>query len=100
MSLLGVNKTPYIENPLCDSTRGATCAAVPQLSGQHESFRRERALLRLPSLLEYLGYVYSFAGALVGPVFELSVYLDHANGLVKDNVRENREFLDQRVHHV
>lgn len=37
--------------------------------------RRERALTTFPSLLEYLSYIWFFAGVLVGPCFEIKEYL-------------------------
>ncbi|KAJ1976533.1 Lysophospholipid acyltransferase [Dimargaris verticillata] len=43
--------------------------------GKHLSAReKSKALVTLPSLLEYLGYVFFFAGFFVGPAFEFSDY--------------------------
>ncbi|KAJ1972847.1 Lysophospholipid acyltransferase [Dimargaris xerosporica] len=43
--------------------------------GKHLSAReKSKALTALPSLLEYLGYVFFFAGFFVGPAFEFSDY--------------------------
>ena len=45
------------------------------LKAKVEASRREFALDRLPSLLEYLGYVYCFSCIMVGPTFEYSTYV-------------------------
>jgi lysophospholipid acyltransferase len=40
------------------------------------SFQSQRALLKLPNLLEYLSYMFFFGGLVVGPAFEMKEYLD------------------------
>ena len=43
-------------------------------------FRSDRALTKLPGLLEYFSYVFFFGGVLVGPCFEAKEYLDFTSG--------------------
>ena len=43
-------------------------------------FRSERALTKVPSLLEYFSYVFFFGGVLVGPCFEAKEYFDFIDG--------------------
>jgi hypothetical protein len=43
-------------------------------------FRAERALTKIPSLLEYFSYVFFFGGVLVGPCFEIKEYFDMIDG--------------------
>lgn len=43
-------------------------------------FRAERALTKVPSLLEYFSYVFFFGGVLVGPCFEAKEFFDFTDG--------------------
>lgn len=43
-------------------------------------FRSDRALTKLPTLLEYFSYVFFFGGVLVGPCFEAKEYFDFVDG--------------------
>ncbi|CAN0229580.1 unnamed protein product, partial [Discosporangium mesarthrocarpum] len=42
--------------------------------------RRKYALRTMPSLLEYLGYIFSFFAILAGPAFEYTEYITTVTG--------------------
>ena len=56
-------------------------AGQPLHAKQHlHEHRRQRALSSFPSLLQYLSYIWCFAGVLVGPCFEIGEYLRFTDG--------------------
>lgn len=44
------------------------------------TFRAERAITKIPNLLEYFSYVFFFGGVLCGPCFEAKEYFDFIDG--------------------
>ena len=59
-------------------------------------FQKEHMIEKLPSLLEFFGFVYFFPSFLAGPAIEIKDYLRFVDGTLipeKDNVRTLCPFL-------
>jgi hypothetical protein len=64
-----------LQNQLTESTLAEKDAKRIRREVKVLCDRQERSLTRLPSLLEYFGFVFNFTSSLVGPAFEISQYL-------------------------